>query len=184
LVSGIGDVVVTRLNQRALTTGRGWIKNGDDWHVTKIHDDGSLTVTRPGHAREVVLPADYVSDHVELGYATTAHRAQGRSVDTAHAYLTQTTVREPLYVMPTRGRYTNTLYLDTTPAGDADVTHDGVPPLEDPPEVLRRIIQTSGADTSATQVRRSEAAEAWRLPRAWRSVDMAWAPEGVSRGLV
>ena len=30
-------------------------------------------------------PADYVSEHVELAYASTAHRAQGRTVDTAHA---------------------------------------------------------------------------------------------------
>ena len=31
---GVGDVVVTRLNVRALATGRGWVKNGDDWIVT------------------------------------------------------------------------------------------------------------------------------------------------------
>ena len=40
-----------------------------------------------------VLPADYVREHVELGYATTAHRAQGRTVDTAHAYVSAATVR-------------------------------------------------------------------------------------------
>ena len=48
-------------------------------------DDGTMTVRRAGGHGEVVLPADYVADHVELGYASTAHRAQGRTVDTAHA---------------------------------------------------------------------------------------------------
>jgi hypothetical protein len=33
----------------------------------------------------VDLPADYVAEHVELAYASSAHRAQGRTVDTAHA---------------------------------------------------------------------------------------------------
>lgn len=169
--AGVGDVVVTRLNQRALTTGRGWVKNGDDWHVTHIHDDGSLTVTRPGHAREVVLPAGYVTDHVELGYATTAHRAQGRTVDSAHAYLTDSTTREPLYVMATRGRDTNTLYLDTTPAGDPDTTHHHEPPLDDPAETLRRIIHTSGADTSATQMRRDEQAAVPEYGARWQPLD-------------
>ena len=32
-----------------------------------------------------MLPARYVADEVELGYAATAHRAQGATVDTAHA---------------------------------------------------------------------------------------------------
>ena len=36
-----------------------------------------------GHGR-VVLPADYVAEHVELGYASTAYTTQGRTVDTAH----------------------------------------------------------------------------------------------------
>ncbi len=34
--AGVGDVIVTRLNQRALTTGRGWVKNGDDWIVRQF----------------------------------------------------------------------------------------------------------------------------------------------------
>ena len=44
-IVGVGDVVVTRLNVRALATGRGWVKNGDDWVVTATGEDGSLRVT-------------------------------------------------------------------------------------------------------------------------------------------
>ena len=73
--------------------------------------------------RVTVLPPDYVSEHVELGYATTAHRAQGRTVDTAHAYLSAATVRESLYVMATRGRETNKLYVDTTYDPDTQTSH-------------------------------------------------------------
>ena len=102
--AGVGDLVVTRRNHRGLTTGASWVKNGDQWTVTAVHPDGSLDATRVDGRGRATLPAAYVARHVDLGYATTAHRAQGRTVDTAHAYVTATTLREPLYVMATRGR--------------------------------------------------------------------------------
>ena len=46
------------------------------------HDDGSLTLRRLKGSGDVHLPADYVGQHVELAYTSTAHRAQGRTVDT------------------------------------------------------------------------------------------------------
>jgi ATP-dependent exoDNAse (exonuclease V) alpha subunit len=157
-VLGIGDVVVTRLNVRALTTGRGWVKNGDDWVVTATGQDGSLRVTRPGGGA-AVLPTDYVREHVELGYASTAHRAQGRTVDTAHAYVTATTLREPLYVMASRGRESNRLYIDTANEPDSATTHGEVERGE-PLEVLQKAITTSGADLAANAVRSQERAAA------------------------
>ena len=102
--AGVGDQVVTRQNDRRLGTGRGWVRNGDQWTVTATHDDGSMTLQRVNGTGRVVLPADYVAEHVELAYASTAHRAQGRSVDTAHAMVSPTTTREVLYVSATRGR--------------------------------------------------------------------------------
>lgn len=84
--AGTGDLIVTRRNDRRLTAGRGWVKNGDRWEVLRHHDDGSLTVRRHGTKRAgtLTLPAAYVREDVELAYATTAHRAQGLTVDTAH----------------------------------------------------------------------------------------------------
>jgi hypothetical protein len=38
----------------------------------------------PSARQAVTLPAGYVAASVELAYAATAHRAQGRTVDTAH----------------------------------------------------------------------------------------------------
>ena len=162
---GVGDVVVTRHNQRALVTGRGWVKNGDDWVVQAIGEDGSMRVQRAGGGAVAQLPAGYVQAHVELGYATTAHRAQGRTVDTAHAYVSAATVREPLYVMATRGRESNRLYVDTTYDPDAATSHEDATEA-DPVEVLEGVIRTSGADLSATATRQAEeeAAQAeWRL---------------------
>jgi ATP-dependent exoDNAse (exonuclease V) alpha subunit len=46
----------------------------------------------------VVLPARYVAQHVELAYATTVHREQGRTVETAHAFVSPAATRDVLYV--------------------------------------------------------------------------------------
>lgn len=162
---GVGDVVVTRHNQRALVTGRGWVKNGDDWLVQAIGHDGSMRVQRAGGGAAAQLPASYVREHVELGYASTAHRAQGRTVDTAHAYVSAALMREPLYVMATRGRESNRLYIDTTYDPDVATSHEGGNEV-DPIEVLEGVIGTSGAELSAIATRHAEkeTAEAeWRV---------------------
>ncbi|WP_344771701.1 MobF family relaxase, partial [Brevibacterium ammoniilyticum] len=109
-----GDVVVTRRNHRRLALGRGWVKNGDRWIVTKTRDDGSITLRRE-HSRwrtTITLPAEYVAQDLELAYATTAHRAQGATVDTAHAIVhSPQMTRESLYVSMTRGREANHVYV-------------------------------------------------------------------------
>jgi ATP-dependent exoDNAse (exonuclease V) alpha subunit len=93
---GVGDSVVTRRNQRGLATSCGWVKNGDQWTVVDVRRGGTIDVRRTNGTGRATLPATYVREHVELGYATTAHRAQGRTVDTAHAFVSTTTLREPL----------------------------------------------------------------------------------------
>lgn len=111
-----GDVVITRQNDRRLALGRGWVKNNDRWHVTEAHEDGSLTVRREKSRwrSTITLPAPYVANHVDLGYAITAHRAQGATVDTAHAVVASPEMtREALYVAMTRGREANTAYVVT-----------------------------------------------------------------------
>ena len=127
--AGVGDEVITRQNNRLLTAGSRWVKNGDRWIVTAANTDGSMAVRRAGGSAETVLPANYVAEHVELGYASTAHRAQGRTVDTAHVLVSPTTTREVLYVSATRGRESNQLYVDTSYDPDPETGHErGVPP--------------------------------------------------------
>jgi conjugative relaxase-like TrwC/TraI family protein len=154
--AGVGDRVVTRKNDRLLTTGRAWVKNGDQWTVTATNDDGSMTLRRAGGAGELVLPADYVAAHVELGYASTAHRAQGRTVDTAHAMVSPTTAREVLYVAATRGRESNRLYVDTGYDPDPQTSHDGTTEPQTVREVLVSVLANEGADVAAHDaIRRS-----------------------------
>jgi hypothetical protein len=158
-----------------LLTGRGWVKNGDQWLVQEVAADGAVTVARtmgaglPG-GRRVVLPADYVRQHVELGYSTTAHRAQGRTVDTAHAFVSVTTQREVLYVAATRGRECNRLYVDTMYDPDADTQH-GLPAERDAGDVLRQVLEARGADLSATETIAADWAEQHGIASMWAEYD-------------
>jgi hypothetical protein len=162
-VAGIGDRVVTRHNDRHLTTGRRWVKNGDAWIVTATRHDGCMIVRREGGRGEVVLPAAYVREHVELGYASTAHRAQGRTVDTAHALISATTTREVLYVAATRGRESNRLYVDTYYDPDHDTSHGPVRPRP-ADDVLAVVLGNVGADISAHTILANEMRTAESIP--------------------
>ena len=109
----VGDTIVTRKNARRLVvnSGQDFVKNGDLWRVTDLHDDGRITAQHTGHGGKVTLPAGYVQESVELGYASTIHRAQGSTVDTAHALVDASTDRAGAYVALTRGRENNQLYV-------------------------------------------------------------------------
>jgi hypothetical protein len=101
------------------------------------------------------LPAGYVTQHVELLYATTTHRAQGATVDSAHMVITAGMTRENLYVLASRAREKTTFYVATH-----DLPFDEDPRVDqartDPHayaarEILLRIIATEGAPVSATE---------------------------------
>ncbi|WP_448060599.1 MobF family relaxase [Cellulomonas hominis] len=171
-VIGVGDRVVTRVNNRRLRLPGGYVRNGDLWTVTAIGADASMTVTRltrtgndAGGGR-VVLPADYVSANVDLGYATTTHRAQGITVDHAHVLAAPGMVRENLYVAMTRGRRDNHVYVGVD---DVDPACDYLPDTHATPDgrdALTAILATSGAELSATQTiaaRQNAAASLKRL---------------------
>lgn len=155
--ASVGDLIITRRNQRHLRSLRGgWVRNGDRWRITDVLPDNSVLATRLGQksAGAVVLPAAYVRENVDLGYATTAHRAQGMTVDTAHVVASGRTNRENLYVSMTRGRRSNTVYValdapdDThTPPQDGEVTAR---------TVLYGILKRSGAELSAHQMIEAE----------------------------
>jgi hypothetical protein len=146
---GVGDEIVTRQNDRRLRTERGWVKNGDRWFVTRLHGDGSLTARRGGGGGQVKLPAEYAAEHVELAYATTAHRAQGRTVATAHAMVSGTTTREVLYVAATRGRESNRLYVDIAYDPDPASGHRGATEHQTAHSVLAGVLRNEGADVAA-----------------------------------
>jgi conjugative relaxase-like TrwC/TraI family protein len=163
--AGIGDRVVTRQNNRRLSTGRRWVRNGDQWTVTAIEHGGTMTLQRANGTGQVVLSSDYVREHVELAYASTAHRAQGRTVDTAHAMVSPTTTREVLYVSGTRGREANNLYVDTHYDPDPQTSHGEVGEPVTAKEVLAGVLRNEGADVAAHDMIRRQQHEAEGMER-------------------
>jgi len=119
--AGVGDLIVTRLNERRLRAeaGEGFVANRDTWRVTERGRDGSLTVVSvtsigiDGTPRELRLPASYVTANVQLAYAGTVHSAQGRTVTTARGLVTDSTSAQALYVMMSRGQLSNDAYVVT-----------------------------------------------------------------------
>jgi len=155
--ASVGDLIITRRNHRRLRALRGgWVKNGDRWRVTEVLADGSVTAQRLGirFGASVVLPAGYVAEHVDLGYAVTAHRAQGMTVDTAHVVVTGSTTRENFYVAMTRGRESNVAYVALDRPDDS---HSAPPPDEVTAKtILYGVIQHSGVELSAHQTIKDE----------------------------
>jgi conjugative relaxase-like TrwC/TraI family protein len=175
--AGVGDRIVTRRNNRTLTTGRGWVKNGDQWTVVRDRGDGTLAVKRGRGSKTIVLPADYVRDHVELGYATTAHRAQGRTVDTAHAIVTGPGMTlASLYVALTRGRLRNRAYVATDYTPDPDTNH-GPDDTWTTRDVLTAVLDNTDADLSGHESIRAEQSRAQVRDHAIRPRITAPAPE-------
>jgi conjugative relaxase-like TrwC/TraI family protein len=166
--AGVGDWVITRTNARVLTYRRGqdWVRNGDTWIVQSRHEDGSLTLQNrshpDAHAARIRLPASYVADSVELGYAVTAHRVQGATTDTAHALVTPEMTREALYVASTRGREATTWYAATDPTLDID-GHTEPHPAATVHELLTKILARSGSEDSAHDTLRKTDTEARSL---------------------
>jgi ATP-dependent exoDNAse (exonuclease V) alpha subunit len=106
----VGDEVVTRRNDRTLRTDRGlMVKNRDHWTIAGIGRDGSVNLE--GASGIVRVPAEYVAEHVALGYVQTSHATQGRTVDTALVLIDTPTDTTGIYTPMTRGRHTNHAYV-------------------------------------------------------------------------
>lgn len=149
----VGDRIVTRENDRMLRDSRGnWVRNGQEWRVERVRADGELVVVGRDGAR-VTLPVAYARANVQLAYASTAHRAQGRTVDAAHVLVDESTSREVFYVAMTRGRDANRAYVSVDRVGDEDAQR----PLERGwRDVLETALRTTGASVSATRAMQDE----------------------------
>jgi conjugative relaxase-like TrwC/TraI family protein len=161
--AAVGDSVITRHNDRRLRAGRGWVRNGDRWTVTEVRDDGSLTLRRATSrwGGSVVLPAGYVAEHLDLGYAVTSYRAQGITVDRSHVLVDAAMTRENLYVALTRGRDANLAYVAVD---KPDPAHEGPHPGDNieatARSVLFGVLQHVGAELSAHETITAEQ-DAW-----------------------
>ena len=173
--AGCGDTIVTRLNTRTLRPRlTEHVKNGDLWTVLHRVEDGRLHVRNLQHRGTITLPAQYVAQHVELGYAATIHRTQGLTVQTCHGHLSVRATRELATVAVSRGTEENHLYLDTDqvlaldePAllpGDLYYRHRNNVGAR---EAFGAILRHEGAQKSATE----ELREALEVPfRLWQQV--------------
>lgn len=160
--AGAGDKVVTRLNSRRILTETGTsVRNGDTWTVVRRWKDGSLTVHN-ADSGIVTLPSAYVAESVELAYATTAHRAQGSTVDTAHLLVTERLSRELMYVGMTRARLHNHAYVVTI-----DTAQDLHEPRAEhtPRDILEGVLERVDLEPSAHEVMRDELEASVRLDR-------------------
>jgi conjugative relaxase-like TrwC/TraI family protein len=154
--ASIGDVIITGSNDRRLRlTATGWVKNGDRWTITRVGNQGDLTVRHTRSHLTVRLPANYVQSSTRLGYATTIHAAQGVSADTMRGLLTGQESRQQLYTMLTRGRQANHLYLQDVGDGDPHsiIRPDTIAPRT-PTETLQQIIARDEAPVSASTLLR------------------------------
>lgn len=165
--AGVGDVIQTRKNEHRLDDGNGgWVANRDTYLVEERHEDGSLLVRRilgvddlgeRRWGRPVRLPAGYVAENVELGYAGTVHAAQGQTVDRCYAMVDPAMDAYSLYVAATRARERTLLFVPVEqPAPDA-LGQEAVEAAETTPEaVLAGIIDRPREAESATQVLEQE----------------------------
>ncbi|PXX52776.1 conjugative relaxase-like TrwC/TraI family protein [Nocardia tenerifensis] len=168
LSASAGDIIVTRRNNyRLRISATDHIRNGYRWHVEDVHADGRITATHLDSGRRVTMPADYVHAHVQLGYANTIDSSQGLTVDTCHGVLTGRESRAQLYVLATRARAGNYLYLATAGTGEesAAYTYTAVhaPTAVD---MLTEILGRDGTQTSATTQARHDADPHQRLAHA------------------
>jgi len=110
-IIGVGDKIATRRNDRDAD-----VANRETWTVL-AREQGALIVC--GEVGRRVLPPDYVREHVELAYATTAYGAQGSTVPVSHVLIGDHTGAASAYVGMTRGRESNVAHLVAESVEDA-----------------------------------------------------------------
>ncbi|WMY80074.1 MobF family relaxase [Citricoccus sp. I39-566] len=180
--AGAGDLVLARRNDRSLRDATGaFIANGTRLTLTGINPDGSAVARNEATGGAVTLDPDYLASSTELGYATTAHRSQGVTVDSAHAVATAGLSRELFYVAMTRGRDANHAYVDFGADHEAHSPDEWgllteTPPAERPVTVLEGVLKRESAEHTAHEVRDQQRAWANDLGRMVHELDyLAWA---------
>ena len=170
-----GDVLRTRRNDRRLTVGDGHVRNGDRYQVLGPGpQDGLIVQDLTGRGR-TVLPAAYLAEHVEYGWASTIDAAQGATADVGVVLVRPGMDREHLYVAMTRGRHGNHVYITPDATTDNDDHAHGQPhtrpsgagddPQEQAVRVLEAALARSGAQDAAhtaLEHARAQAAQAAR----------------------
>lgn len=180
--AGVGDVICARKNDRQIRDTDGTpIHNGDMLTITAIGEDNTVIATRvtaDGTAgAQIAIPAAYLASSCELGYALTAHRSQGMTVDEAHLFIPYGArmTRELLYVGMTRARNDNHVWVGLP--DDDDRRGEHLPKWRTAPDgtkeevkvtalnILARACAAQGAELTAHEQRDQAHAEREHLGR-------------------
>ncbi len=182
----VGDIIVSCHNDSRIPVsaahGRDHVeqvRNGNRWRVAGIdeHTNRIAAERLTDHAR-VVFHADYLREHVSLGYAITVHAAQGVTADTSHAVFGETAGRALAYVGLSRGRDANHAYIYTQFTGEGDHEHTSAAAGQDV-HVLRRGNNYSAAHYLRAVLARDERPRSMHAEAA--RVDAELLPNIVSR---
>jgi ATP-dependent exoDNAse (exonuclease V) alpha subunit len=137
-----GERVVACRNDR-----RSGVANGTRGKVIAVDVERSALVLELDGGARVELDRSYLSDrHLDYGYALTAHRAQGATVDQALVLGSDELYREWGYTALTRHRESAFFYVNGV---DTQLELDGLERDEDPSAELMRALERSGAETAA-----------------------------------
>lgn len=156
------DVILCRKNQRRILDSNGdWIKNGQRWRITGSAGEGSLAVVDvDGQGVTAILPADYVTEHVQLGYAATVRRAQGATAYACIGVASDHTNAEALYVMLSRGTDVNEVGVAVDSADERGHT---MGPSQDAIGILENAIANDPQELTATETLRESYAKTGSL---------------------
>ena len=97
-----GALIMTRRNDAQLG-----VLNRQRWIIRQIGATHTKIQDPEGGHKSLYVPNEYLSEHAHLGYAVTAHGAQGMSVERAHTLIDDHTDAAALYVGMSRGRGEN-----------------------------------------------------------------------------
>jgi len=184
LHASVGDTIRTRKNNRRITIGRNdFVRNGYRYTITEVLTEGSVKARHLRSGRIVTLPADYIAEHVTLGYAATIDSAQGLTAGrrdtkgTCHIVGSDTLTRQHLYVAMTRATDENHLYLSTAEGDPHRLLSPKATHPDTAVDVLTRTLARDGAQVSATTEARRAEDPATRLQAA---ADMLYDALGVA----
>ena len=159
-----GDLVRARENTREVDAGGRPLTNRDTLRLegTVQAAGGRVAIARRQLAdgswsRDFPVPLDYLRRSAELAYAGNVYVAQGRTVDTAHVFVSASLTRESLYVAMTRGREATTAHVVTGPSPAR-----GQEPMAqaDPLAVMAEVMDRTSSSRTATEAMREAQAYA------------------------
>ncbi len=123
--AGTGDLVRARQNTK-IDAGGQMLANRDIIRISGWHGTGrGLTAVAErrlqagGWSAPFTVPAAYLAEHAELGYAGNVFTAQGRTVDAGYLLVDESMTRDLAYVGSTRGRERNVMLVKTGPPDPA-----------------------------------------------------------------